>query len=133
MIIGLSISPFETIRKLTFSNYKFYLSGSRYFGYSKPDSDWDFFVQSDGERLWVYLKKHGFKRLSMNPEWFDDMCEAIFSHESGVHVACVTNSDMKKHAQGYILNNPKLLEELKHSNRDTRRLVWNEAYIQTIR
>lgn len=127
MIIGCPTTPFETIRKLTFTDYKFYLSGSRFFGHAHPESDWDFFVQSDGDRLHIFLKKHGFKRLQMNPDWFDDLCEAIFHHDSGVHIACVVNSDMKKRAQQYILNS-NLLSELKQADKDLRRKIWNEAY-----
>ena len=50
-------TAFESLRKAPF---KLYLTGSRYFGVSHPDSDFDFFTKYN-QTTEQYLKQSGFK------------------------------------------------------------------------
>lgn len=53
----------SALQILADSEYTFFLTGSRRFGHAASGSDWDFFVQKDGE-VESWLVKHGFTRLT---------------------------------------------------------------------
>lgn len=56
----------EEIRaKLAESPYQFYITGSRFFGGSTPQSDWDYFAQND-EKVLQFLQSLGFKSAKTN-------------------------------------------------------------------
>lgn len=70
MIIGLNIATkqltfLELVSCLRNSKFKFFLTGSRYFGGYTTVSDWDFFVDSNVESL-NFIKGLGFLPLDLS-------------------------------------------------------------------
>lgn len=64
MIHGMNRSHLESqLDKLHATTYEFYLTGSRFFGTSTPNSDWDFFAQ-DHPAIQGYLENEGFNTIS---------------------------------------------------------------------
>ena len=128
MIVGISIAPFDSIRLLSISRFRFHLTGSRYFGYAKPDSDWDFFTQ-DKEGLTDYLKSKNFVRKSMKPEWMGSNTLSIWEHtKAEVEIEVERDWDLKQRAQEYIKANPAFLESLKNLPKLERGEVWENVY-----
>lgn len=125
MIYGMEIISFDLIRKLSHSYYKFYLTGSRYFGFSEADSDWDFFT-GDTPGVIDYLKVSGFTRISMKPEWLGQNTVGIWKHDCKVEIAVQKDVEMKKKAQEYLKEN--LIPRLKAAERFKRNEIWDIAY-----
>ena len=127
MILGFNPACLEILRRMNISKPKFYLTGSRYFGYAQHDSDWDFFTGQDNSTL-NHLEILGFNRLSMHPDWFDENCISIYHHPVDIHVAIVKDVELKKRTQAYIRDTaPRYLEMLKRDKSNSIR-VWNEVY-----
>ncbi len=72
--------------------YKFYLTGSRFFGTQRADSDYDFFVQQSGDVL-AALEQNGFKLDNESYER-DPIMTRVYKREN-VHVQVVINAKMK--------------------------------------
>lgn len=129
MIVGTSLASFDTIRLLNISRYRFYLTGSRFFGYAKPDSDWDFFTQ-DKEGLRDYLLSKGFTRLSMNPEWLSSNTLAIWNNKiAQVQVSIERDWQLKNDAQEFILHSEDdYLRKLRSYPKQENKQVWEEVF-----
>lgn len=127
MIIGLkSTGVFDVIRRLQFHSQKYYLSGSRYFGYARPDSDWDFF-SNDSPMEW--LERHSFAKLKMNPNWYDDNTLCIYKHLVwDLQISIQRDVGLKCRAQEYILENEVMLKSLREGDMDMRTTIWNAAF-----
>ncbi len=108
------------------SEYKFYLTGSRFFGTQQQNSDWDFFVQKtisiDND-----LSGMGFKREE-KPSYIDPICDTVWKHPDGIHVQVVDDGRLKETAQLIIQNNNLLRFAL---SKTESALVW-KAVITTL-
>lgn len=90
---------------------RFYLTGSRFFGWAKPNSDWDFFTQHsyDANRL---LMDNGFRNLTADLESADGIVypedpNIVSVWERGrVQVQLVENAELKAKAQELLNQNP---------------------------
>ena len=114
------------VNRIIESDIKFYQTGSRYFGTSTDDSDWDFFADDTIDtRRW--LTDHGFICLSFyadNNEYnIDPFCNAVY-RQGKVDVQLVNNLDLKIKAQDLIKNkiNVNWLR-----NKTIARVVWFSA------
>ena len=134
MIIGQNqpnIKQMEIVSRLQQSEFKFYLTGSRFFGDPRPDSDWDFFCGWD-VGIYSFLKSLGFEvipRVNMlitdKQLYDDDNCAIVYRHECGVDVQFQYNLRKKFMAQQVIA--------MRYSTKgivpkEKRRELWNEVY-----
>jgi hypothetical protein len=158
-IIGLSPknSIQEAILKvLSDDSIKFYLTGSRFFGWHKPTSDYDFFCQNpetdSGCRIFYNsLTRSGFADVTKcQPEeaadgttilsYSDKLAVKIFMHpEADIHIQVVKDARLKRIVQEYINRELDLRSILriastqpKHVQRLRARGVWNRA-IETVK
>lgn len=130
-LVNLKVSSFLLLSQLNHSSFKFYLTGSRFFGYPHASSDWDFFTQTD-PRVEQYLKGKGFKRIPMNPDWIDPITDIVYRHQDDVEVALVNNVDLKKRAQYYIRDiEPDLIEIMR--TKENQLQLWIDVYSKLLR
>lgn len=80
------------IEELAAMDEAFYLTGSRFFGTQRPDSDWDFFT--DDFFLQQELKRNGWTQLKENAQY----AETTYS-KGPVHLQIVPNADRKRQVQ----------------------------------
>lgn len=91
---------------------EFFLTGSRYFGWTRPDSDWDFFALDEGKARST-LNLLGFVE-DTGEGYKDDLTRKVFrwsSHlnENSVHVQLVTSLLTKHELNRFFLLNKRLL------------------------
>ena len=105
-----------------------YLTGSRFFRTSTPDSDWDFFLKDTAEnRKW--LTSLGFKTKNDRPDAVShyndaDLIEVMHYNRDGVAI------DMQLvHDVGRRLRAQQLLKSwgLLHGNKANRSKIWSFA------
>lgn len=81
---------------------KFYLTGSRFFGTTRENSDWDFFIEADGQgNINKFLESLGFCRIT-NSEYKDASVSSVYlGYLCGaqVHVQLVYPNQMKEKIQ----------------------------------
>jgi len=124
MIICKVNSTVYTITEMENSNFKFFLTGSRFFGTHHENSDWDFFVE-DSPQIRKVLENWGFVEENKY-HYFDMLTNIVYAHkQANIHVQCVKNARIKEHIQNSLLETTK-----KHPNFWTylpkcyRHLVW---------
>ena len=66
-----------TLFELEFSEFNFYLTGSRFFGGISNTSDWDF-VTENNDKIENYLVSIGFKE-NVNLNYLDPMTEKVYT------------------------------------------------------
>lgn len=124
------------------SAYSFFLTGSRWFGDSKPDSDWDFFApyasQDNGVRIEDWLKQKGF--ALHNGEYTDSSVRAVYrftppmffgdfnerTNAVSIDVQLVENTSVKQMAQE-ILATPLLHVGFKAASKGGKAQYWEQA------
>lgn len=127
--------------KLRDCPYEFYLTGSRYFGNTRPASDWDFFTTWT-QRCEDFLRSIGFKcihgsaykdmQLVKLMRWMPPPPESPVdppSREPQIDIQMVRDAGLKERAQAYIFSNPMLLQlylELKLPSK--RDVLWDLVY-----
>ena len=127
MVIG-ELLPVQ-IETLNKSQFKFYLTGSRYFGNATATSDWDFFVQdSPMVRKWLESEGywHGTKFNEEDPHYVDDFMTVLYQC-GNVHIQVIQYVDWKYRTQVFLKNFPWNTVEKNHRDR-----VWNWAKYQTM-
>ena len=75
------------------SNWDFYLTGSRFFGNSNLESDWDFFTEDNGKVV-DFLWDLGFTIIPFNEmvakmddcTYYDPSVRTVLVHDTGIHV-----------------------------------------------
>ena len=89
------------------SGFGFHLTGSRHFGNSHPQSDWDYIVQ-DSSHLRVFLHDLGFQYVKDREHYNDINTTLVCTLQYGpepcqkIDVQCSRNIDEKIRAQKYI-------------------------------
>lgn len=90
----------ETIAALAASEFEFYLTGSRYFGCARPDSDWDFIVK-ETPAVQKFLDQRGFSENLF--EYYatanTDTVTAGVVQAGDVQVALVDDAHLKRKAR----------------------------------
>lgn len=97
--------------------FKFYLTGSRYFGSSGLLSDWDFFVEHTDE-VKVFLTDLGFENICNKDYLFDRTTVYTYRYQN-VDVQLVTNIQVKKKAQLLIKHHGLI-----GANKEINKMVW---------
>lgn len=112
---------------LTKSPAQFHLTGSRYFGWATPGSDWDFFVQAD-KTIEDHLAMMGFSLVSKN-SYADPLCLGVWTHPSNVHVQVVSSIKTKKRAQAVIQEHDLLNP---YDNKQTTHKIWQAVILSLL-
>jgi len=102
------------------SERTFHLTGSRYFGTSRSNSDYDFFVQYD-KGIEQYLSGLGFEQEWAN-SYDDPIAHSCWSC-GNIHVQVVTDAKLKKRVQDWLKTRPALMVGTKEQLRG----VWTTA------
>lgn len=125
MIKGLEVSkPSQReviLNELQDSTHEFYLTGSRFFGNCREDSDYDFFT--DIETSEDYLRSLGFShRPSIT---YNDLnLIRVFTHPSGIDIQFIRDLKSKIVAQNIIRDFDLLMTIPKSQHR----FIWNKVY-----
>jgi hypothetical protein len=129
MIVGQPTSVRDRIlRTLEDSEFVFHLTGSRYFGTARPDSDTDLFVglptdRNDYHALTRLLGSLEFKATSAH-DYTDIQTVQVYRHALGIDVQIVKDATVKADAQAAIRAS-NLLQVI---NKGLDRYVWDLAY-----
>ena len=117
-----------TLVRLIESGHYFYLTGSRYFGGARQNSDYDFFAEYDVE-LHAWLQALGFEEV-LQPVYQDQLVVKVLIYkgssglwdEVSIHVQLVEGAALKNKAQENIPK--KLMQMTAYHNRSE---LWNFA------
>lgn len=99
------------------------LTGSRFFGTDRPDSDWDFFIQHSTD-LVDHLTAWGWSKIG--EAYKDDPNTAAVYQKGNVQIQLVHDQKLKETLQ-------QLIARLVHSpysyqDEDTMRILWTLGY-----
>lgn len=123
MLIGVNRKPASTtetiLDKMESSRIPFFLTGSRYFGWEKPESDWDFFSQNAKGTI-TTLGLLGF-REDMTQGYQDGLTRKVFVGHS-IHVQLVTSCLAKQELNQFFTRNKRLLAVPKYGPQ--MELIW---------
>lgn len=103
MIPNMPTTKKTMLDKIQESEFFFYLTGSRFFGYSGPRSDWDFFCEKRPGLL-AWLSQNGFTYVPSSN--YKDATEVYYFCDfdgTEYHIQIVENAALKLRAQD-ILN-----------------------------
>ena len=121
MIENLTIS--DPLRSLNNSAFKFYLTGSRFFGNNRPTSDYDFFTQNN-EDTEEYLIAEGFTSMQVVDTRYRGIEGIVKIYRKGnVDVHFVDNAVLKNKIQHVL----KDLDLFISANRRVRKVMWTLA------
>ena len=112
-------NPLEALQN---SAFQFYLTGSRFFGRTRPDSDYDFFCE-DAEDIEEYLKSQGFRSTQVRETNYFGTEGIVKIYRNGiVDVHLVSNAPLKQKVQT-ILKEQNMLQ----GNKATQKQIWTFA------
>lgn len=122
----------KVLAQLAQSPFEFYLTGSRYFGYDTPESDWDFFVDwaaSDGASgLENWLKHAGFYKESNRDYSGATGITQIWKHGiAPVHIQIVEDARTKSDVQSVLNSDSRLVSQMGKLSKEGRKALWNAA------
>lgn len=103
------------------SKFEFYLTGSKFFGGARIDSDHDFFVE-DSEEVHAFLRNLGFEEVAFPKLYGGETCTALYEIGS-IHIQVVKNLDQKHRAQTWLAQNANMALVPKNA----RVHLWNAA------
>lgn len=120
----------SVIREMDQSNFSFFLTGSRFWGNTHSNSDWDFFTDDTPEvRRW--LSEHGFEHYKATSTYAGDgQCNAVFVHgdvmdgNNLVQVQVVKSSAIKNTIQTELHK----LHPAGFSDKGQARAIWQTAF-----
>ena len=119
MIKGVVLDETQQIlRTLEDSPFEFYLTGSRFFGNFRQDSDYDFFVE---ENAIDWLRNNVFEKLPTH-NYLDLLTISVFQ-KGNVHIQVVKDVVLKSRAQQLIKETiPGIYFTFNKTNHS---LLWN--------
>jgi hypothetical protein len=126
--------PIDVLVLLAKAPFEFHLTGSRFFGYDKPESDWDFFVDSEAlygaSGLINWLEHNGFyKESSRDYNGETSGITQIWKHGiAPVHVQIVEDANLKASVQDILNSNYKVRSQLGRLSKEGRKALWNAVY-----
>jgi len=126
----------NTLYSLEDSEWGFYLTGSRFFGNSKINSDWDLFVEVPKDKenaleFFQFLYKNNFRVVSNylqdsdHPDRIQELVMVYCNEKDNIHIQIVEDSGKKAKVQEWIKDHCKefhLLPKKKHY------IIWRFAY-----
>lgn len=105
------------------SVFKFYLTGSRFFGGFTPNSDWDYFVQDEPD-VREYLNSLGFHSdPNQDLLGYDDSTIVSVWQLNDIHMQLVVNADFKFEVQTYLSR----MTNMRAIPKTARKHLWNLA------
>jgi hypothetical protein len=119
----------EIIKKIQYSDFEFFLTGSRFFNTNCSNPDWDFFT-SDTMEVRTWLTGLGFYLLKDESNYSLD-CVAVYRHtkpDRRIDVQLISNIKLKLKAQQLIKD--RIDVKMLKNKRDSR-LIWH-AVMTTI-
>lgn len=118
------------IREMEKSDFSFYLTGSRFWGNTHSDSDWDFFTD-DCEAVRQWLRQNGFEHYRSTSSYAGDgQCNAVFvlgdvsDGRNLVQVQVVKSATVKNTIQRQLY----LLHPAGFSDKGQARAIWQTAF-----
>lgn len=126
MLHGLGSPGISKVRVwMAAAQFEFHLTGSRYFGKSRSDSDWDFFTQ-DCEGIEAWLKTLGFNVLHTS-NYTDCEINKVFRHkEEKIDVQLVKDVALKIEVQEYLYKHCKHL--MYRLDRGCHSQIWDMCF-----
>lgn len=130
MITNLSAVLPSIVETLNGSSFKFHLTGSRYFGGVKVESDWDLFIE-ESEEVIQFLSSIGFE-MDFESFYDDPSVIAVYygycihhDRRVKVDVQLVSNAELKLEVQ-------RVLQQcwpsgMSHFDKLTSRAIWKVA------
>lgn len=109
------------LKELAQSDRTFWLTGSRFFGTHRSNSDYDFFTQDD-----VDIERYLCEELGFHREWGESYSDPIAKScwkKDNIHVQVVKDADLKLEVQMWLKKHPRLLSCDKTMNKG----VWTTA------
>ncbi len=114
------VDPLESLEN---SPFKFYLTGSRFFGNNRKSSDYDFFAVycTDVEE---FLQREGFRNISLvETNYFGtDGIKGLYRN-SNVDVQLVSDPELKARVQEVLKNS----EQFMNAGKPNRKVMWSLA------
>lgn len=126
----------QMLNVLRNSPNEYYLTGSRFFGGVRENSDWDFFVQSSPEVIKelvdlgiCLVSKHDVQSAIDSAGYFDSLTNQIYHTEEGcgIHVQLVSDVETKFAVQKLLKNSKILGNFLTHEQKNLRKKIWDLA------
>lgn len=103
----------------------FYLTGSRYFGCARPDSDWDFMVQ-DSPEVREFLKGLGFVQR-VAPQYASNLTTEVWEVQDGhVTIQVQLSQDVQKKRAVRDFLATAMSEQHRKANREERMWLWGQ-------
>lgn len=119
-----------TIYQLQSSDFKFYLTGSRFFGNFTKYSDWDFFVK-DSLEVRNFLQEIGFSIHLKDYTYKDRNLNFIVCHNNvPIQIQLVNDADLKICAQVLLFETDELRNV---QDKSKRSYIWNKALDTIVR
>lgn len=113
---------------MTNTSHVFYLTGSRFFGTAKSESDWDFFAPYT-QGICNALKKLGFFELTHSSSSYNDQdTRAVFRYVScdiSIDVQLVNDAPRKQRIQEIIKHHPGFRDLMTKMPKEKRTTFWN--------
>ena len=132
---------YNVLDEMEKSEFDFFLTGSRFFGGHRSDSDYDFFVDNasiDGKRVELFLSKLGFNTQEY-PLYKDEQTVEVYKHKHfPIHIQITEDATLKKDIQNTIdkaqLQNTWAQEYLRSASPADKTNFWNfiTKYHQTL-
>jgi hypothetical protein len=113
-------SILSALQSIEVSSFVFHLTGSRYFGTQREDSDWDFFVDYSAELI-TWLEDNSFTLDSTSYKEDPVMC-MVYKKEN-VHIQVVHSAKMKEWIQHLLY---PLFRGMK-PDKETSKKLWIHA------
>lgn len=112
--------------------FEFHLTGSRFFGYDTPESDWDFFVDSAvlgglfGLENW--LRHIGFYKDSDIIDYSKTSIVQVWKHTlAPIQIQIVEDAQLKADVQNVMNSIPRLTYQMGELSKECRKVLWDVA------
>jgi hypothetical protein len=135
MITGMTLNNQTELQKVlevfNKSTYQFQLTGSRFFGTNREDSDWDFFTEVPKvlypTSVFDFLEDNGFYTRFNNHYDQDISFVSVYEHSCGIHVQIVKDFEQKKAAQELLYKTPGARVALR--DKEIAKILWTMAIL----
>jgi hypothetical protein len=117
----------DALIALRISSFEFQLTGSRFFGTSNSNSDFDFFTEDPAGAVADYLESEGFKLQKAPLPLYQDGFTSYVYRKGRVDVQIVNNAELKTFIQNEIINS-QAVESLYHLPKLLRVDFWRLLY-----
>lgn len=124
MLHGVTDNTLSVLKAMEQSEFNFHLTGSRFFGGARMDSDWDFFVQDSPEvRSWI--EGHEFNKEFEGKNYYGDPNIAVvYRYRNSIHVQVVPDAFAKSFVQRALVK----AEVLKSASKMEAKRIWTLGY-----